>query len=153
MNTLIIKNMRSHHSSMNNKTSQDKNKKANLDRQLTIMLLLVTFALLCLTGPQYIRYLVYTLVDPSNDPWMFASYIFFVHVSNKLSFCNSSVNVFLYCMGGAKFRQEALTLITCGKFGGGPSTFSTSMTEDDKSNITNTEPPKKRNNNCNENTV
>lgn len=91
-------------------------KRSSRDRQLTITLMLVTFALLLLTGPQYIRYLVYLIVDPSKDPWMFAVYILFVHVSNKLSFLNSSVNFFLYCFGGSKFRKEAYRIMSCGKY-------------------------------------
>lgn len=77
------------------------------------MLLLVTFALLLLTGPQYIRYIVYTVVDERKTTKSYAFFILFVHVSNKLSFCNSSVNFFLYCFGGSKFRRETLALVTC----------------------------------------
>ena len=102
---------------MDDNTRHNKTNTSSVDHQLTVMLLLVTFALLILTGPQYIRYLVYIIVDNSRDASTFAGYMFFVHLSNKLSFCNSSVNVLLYCLGGSKFRSEAKTLLTCGRHG------------------------------------
>ena len=107
--------MTKHKSFMNDATGQKKT--TSVDRQLTVMLLLVTFALLLLTGPQYLRYLIYLVVDKSSSPKTYAVYVLIFHTTNKFSVFNSSVNIFLYCLGGAKFRQEALALLTCGRYG------------------------------------
>ena len=112
LNIFIILEIRKHNARMT--SSGPGSRLRNIDLQLTVMLLLVTFSLLALTAPQYLRYLYYMIQDhPEQSPQTYAGYIGFVHISNKLSFCNSSVNFFLYCFGGSKFRRETWSILTC----------------------------------------
>ena len=83
------------------------------DKQLTMMLLLVTFTFLLLTLPQYVRYLVAILWNYTTSPQDYANYILLVHISNKLFFLNSGCNFFLYCLSGRKFGQDLMRLFTC----------------------------------------
>ena len=88
-------------------------KQNNRDRQMTLMLLVVTFTLLLLTIPQYLRYVIYNVVDRFASPDHLALYIFFYHVTNKLIISNSAINFFLYILAGSKFRSEAVNLLMC----------------------------------------
>ena len=85
------------------------------DAQLTTQLVLVTVALLVLTAPQYIRYTIYTKIDIYRDVETFALYYMLVHITNKMLFLNSSINFFLYCFGGSKFRRETLQILKCSR--------------------------------------
>ena len=84
------------------------------ETQLTIMLLCVTFALLALTFPMDIRFVVFQIVNYRQTPKLYSIYILLYHVTNKLYFTNHGVNFFLYCVGGSKFRAEIKALF-CGK--------------------------------------
>ena len=86
-------------------------KQSNRDRQITIMLLVVTFTLLLLTGPQYSRYVIFKFVDPISSPARNAFYVFMYHVTNKLIFTNSAINFFLYSLAGSKFRSETAKIL------------------------------------------
>ena len=78
--------------------------------QLTAMLLFVAFTLLLLTLPQYIRYLVYIILDHKSDPKTYATFVLVYHITNKLYFTNFAVNFFLYCISGSKFREDIVRL-------------------------------------------
>ena len=39
------------------------------------------------------------------------------HISNKMAATNHGINFFLYCLGGSKFREDALNILTCGHGG------------------------------------
>ena len=67
---------------------------ANMERQLAIMLLVVTVAFLLLTAPQYTRYIVFTFLDYEHDPRRYGIANLLFHVSNKLLWTNSAVNFF-----------------------------------------------------------
>ena len=73
------------------------------DNQLTAMLILVTFALLVLTIPQYMRYLVFSIINYRNDPQLYATYILVYHSSQKTAFVNNAINFFLYCFSGSRY--------------------------------------------------
>ena len=88
-------------------------KQNNRDRQITIMLLVVTFTLLLLTVPQYLRYVIFKFVDQFSSPARNAFYVFMYHVTNKLIFTNSAINFFLYSLAGSKFRSETANLSKC----------------------------------------
>ena len=111
---------------MSKKKEQEKNKvksavekaekqQKNLENQLTVMLLLVTFMFLMLTLPQYARYVVAAILDYDRDAPTYAGYMFLVHITNKLSFTNNACNFFLYCMGGRKFREDLKNVCKCGR--------------------------------------
>ena len=73
------------------------------ENQLTAMLILVTFALLILTIPQYLRYLIFSFIQYKHDPQLYATYILLYHLSQKIAFINNAINFFLYCFSGSRF--------------------------------------------------
>ena len=70
------------------------------------MLFLVTVALLLLTSPQYIRYIISSSVNYTTSPQAFASFYLFIHASNKLFVTNYCINFFMYVTSGTKFRLD-----------------------------------------------
>ena len=81
------------------------NRFRNVERQLTIMLLLVTTLFLILLIPTYIRF-IYTSFVKGNTPSRFAGHELFTRVSHNLYTTNSCINFFLYCISGKKFRND-----------------------------------------------
>ena len=83
------------------------------ERNLTVMLMLVSFTLLALTMPMYIRLMVYSFVDTMSSVNTYALYTFMWNLTSKLFFTNNCCNFLLYCLGGTKFRQDLLSLFPC----------------------------------------
>jgi len=83
--------------------------------QLVAMLLLVTFALLFFTLPQYTRYIVYLFVSYKENALTYAFFVLIWNITNKLYYTNSAVNFFLYCISGTKFKSDLKSLFQ-GKF-------------------------------------
>jgi hypothetical protein len=111
MNTFIIRTLvggRAHFSS--HKPRFPLRTRRNSDAQLAIMLILVSLALLILTLPVCIRYILAITLDHERNPYHCALYTFVYHLSQKLYFTNSAVNFYLYCIGGTKFRVDLLRL-------------------------------------------
>ena len=81
-----------------------------LERQLSKMLLTVSFTFLILTLPQYIRYAVYTFVDAGDDPTVYANYVLLYHITQKLYMLNNAMNFVLYSISGARFRRDLRSL-------------------------------------------
>ena len=103
--------------------------KAARDKQLLVMLMLVSFALLILLLPIYIRYIAFLFIDRKQSSYMLALYVLLYNFTNKLAITNNGVNFVLYCIGGSKFRQD-LREILCGCcIDEGADTSSTSRTD------------------------
>lgn len=85
------------------------------DTQLVIMLLTVTFALLILTAPKNLHYVIFLLVDYKQDAQIYAVFNLLYQVTVLMYYTNSAVNFYLYCLSGSKFRQEAWQLLSCKK--------------------------------------
>ena len=81
-------------------------KKAKSEKCLTRMLLLVTFSFLILTTPVYVFYLIYLFISPVSSPRAFALYSLVAHTTAKMFMMNFSINFYLYCLGGSKFRRD-----------------------------------------------
>ena len=81
------------------------------ERQLIVMLLCVSFVFLVLTLPIYIRQMVYQFIDETTSPEAYARYIFFHFFTQGLYFTNSSVNFYLYCLTGSRFRNDLKTIL------------------------------------------
>ena len=81
------------------------------EKQVTIMLLLVSFALLILTLPQYLHYGVFPYSLYKNKLGLT---IFVRNITSKLITLNNAINFFLYVISGSKFRQDLLHLMSCG---------------------------------------
>lgn len=86
--------------------NKEEGKMGGRDRQLVTMLLLVTTALVVFTMPQCVRYIAYLFIDYQNDPTSFAIYFFWYNFCGKWFYINYSINFFLYCLGGQKFRDD-----------------------------------------------
>ena len=110
--------MRKHNEHMQkskNVPQSTKPKMSSSEKQLTIQLILVTSALLILTAPQYIRFIIYIKKDKFESAESFANFDGIQSITSTLLTSNSSVNFFLYCFGGSKFRRETLQILTCNK--------------------------------------
>lgn len=83
------------------------------DVQLTTQLMLVSITLLILTAPQYVRYVVYVSRDAYASIDELSFYYLIMNITNKMLTLNSAVNFFLYCLGGSKFRKEAISILVC----------------------------------------
>ncbi len=123
MNIMIIKALRKRAGFLNSVSynSQKDNNKVRTgtknDSQLSAMLLLVSFALLMLTLPQYIRYGFFLFYPTSiNDASGQAFYILLYHISQKMYLANNACNFYLYNLGSVTYRKDCAKLcrsITC----------------------------------------
>ena len=99
---------------IDSQTSMGSRNSSNMEnrhqRQLTVMLLVVTTAFLVLTSPQYIRYIIFSFLNITQDEETFALATLLYHMTNKLFYTNSAVNFYLYCIAGSKFRTDVRLL-------------------------------------------
>ena len=88
-------------------TSRDSSsEQKSSDFQVTVMLLLVSFTLLILTLPQYIRITIYTFLDNYRDPTKMGTYKLITSITYKFFAINNVCNFFLYAISGSKFRGD-----------------------------------------------
>lgn len=85
----------------------------NSDRQVYIILLLVTFTFLILYTPLYVLFLYEQILNYTSTPKSFAEFILFHSVVQKLMCTNSGINFFLYVLSGGKFRRDLLKMFGC----------------------------------------
>ena len=102
-------------------------KMQNAERQIYIMLLLVTFGFLILLTPAYAFYLYQMFYDYDKSPYAFAGFYLYNSVSQKAIYTNNGINFFLYVMSGKKFRTDLVNLFKRRKTTEDPP-FSTSAT-------------------------
>ena len=82
------------------------------EKQVTIMLLLVTTLFLILLCPIYIRFIYLAFAKP-DTPFEYASSMFFFQISYKLYSANNGINFFLYSISGQKFRNDLKEIMYC----------------------------------------
>ena len=75
------------------------------EKQLAIMLLLVTILFLILLCPTYFRF-IYLVFGKRDTPFKYAQSMLFSEITGKLYASNSGINFFLYCISGKKFRND-----------------------------------------------
>ena len=75
------------------------------EKQLTIMLLLVTTLFLILLCPTYVRFIYLSFIQ-MDTPLKYANSMFFFQISFKLYATNSGINFLLHCISGKKFRSD-----------------------------------------------
>ena len=80
------------------------------DKQIFMILLLVTFSFLVLTTPSYMLFLFNMIVDFDQSTKYKAGFSLFYTVSQKTWFTNNAINFFLYILSGTKFRNDFLRL-------------------------------------------
>ena len=110
MNSIIINAVRERDTYMKTKSMENIDNKVIQSRQLTAMLLVVTFTFLIVTLPTYIRLIYYDFNSYTDTPTTYAVYVFIAHSTQKLFTTNNAINFYLYCMTGAKFRHDLMTL-------------------------------------------
>ena len=82
------------------------------EKQVTIMLLLVTTLFLILLFPTYIRF-IYLVFAKRGTPLDYAISMLLFQVTYKLYSTNSGLNFFLYCISGQKFRNDLKEILFC----------------------------------------
>ena len=85
----------------------------NSERQIYILLLLVTFAFLILTIPGYANIAYMSLHDYTKSPKSFADFFCMYQIGQKTYFTNYGINFFLYVISGQKFRSDLINLFKC----------------------------------------
>ena len=83
------------------------------DKQIYIILLLVTFGFLILSSPGYLFMLYSMLYNYRKSPYSFAGFYLYYNVAQKLHYTNSGINFFLYVISGQKFRRDLMKLFQC----------------------------------------
>ncbi len=118
MNVMIIKSIRTSFvfqgtSSFKGKIVSSVNSTKYHDRQLTVMLLTVSFVFLLLTLPQYCRLVAAKIWNYKASQRDYEIYLIVHLLTNRLLLLNSAINFFLYCLGGSRFRKDLIGLIMC----------------------------------------
>ena len=83
------------------------------EKQIYILLLLVTFAFLILTTPGYAMVMYVNFVDYTKSPKSFAEYYLVYHIGQKTYFTNYGINFFLYVISGHRFRSDLINIFKC----------------------------------------
>ena len=83
------------------------------EKQIFIMLFLVTFGFLILTTPIFLWMLYIQWVEYGETPEGFARYYLFYHIAQKTLYTNNAINFFFYVLSGQKFRNDLLKLFRC----------------------------------------
>ncbi len=83
-------------------------------RQVTMMLLLVSFTFMLLLLPFEIRNLVLILYKPEKTVAEVAKGVFIFQLTFEMMMFNHVINFYLYLISGSKFRNDLKTLCCCG---------------------------------------
>ena len=119
MNSFIIHTLRTR--SMINITKSEgqghnegqTSKLKSTDKQIFVLLLLVTFAFLILTTPAYFLILYVNFVNYTKSPRSFADYYLVYNIGQKTYYTNYGINFFLYVISGTKFRSDLVNIFNC----------------------------------------
>ena len=120
MNSVIINKIRTRSILGNRRITEDvtedktrvqqKAKMKNSEKQIFVILLLVTFGFLILSTPAYAFFLYVMWVDFYKTPMSFAWYYLFYSIGAKLQVTNHGINFFFYVLSGQKFRTDLVNL-------------------------------------------
>ena len=80
------------------------------ERQIFVILLLVTFGFLILTTPAYSVLLYVNFADYTKSPYSFAQFQFSYSLAQKLYHTNYGINFYLHAISGKKFRTDSISL-------------------------------------------
>ena len=119
MNSVIIHKIR-HRFVLTEEPSRDRSIKdsnqretKSSEKQVYVILLLVTFSFLILTTPWYLFFLFIMFVDFSQSPRLLAEYYLFYNIGQKMQYTNHGINFFLYVISGKKFRTDLRNVFPC----------------------------------------
>ena len=111
MNSVIIHTIRTR-KSFTAKSDTERQSKTS-EKQMFIILLLVTFSFLILTTPAYIYFLLSAVLDINKTLKIKASFALFYSIDQKLWYSNNGINFFLYILSGTKFRNDFKNMFPC----------------------------------------
>ena len=113
MNSVIMHTLRKWSSKLTKSSDFERGKTMNqssriqgTERQIYIILLLVTFGFLILTSPAYIFFFYQMFYEYDKSPYAFARFYLYNSVSQKAIYTNNGINFFFYIMAGQKFRTD-----------------------------------------------
>ena len=115
MNSVIINTLRKRSRSnvtegQGQSLGQSEGKIKNTEKQIIIMLLLVTFGFLILSTPCYAMLMYARYVNIEASPKLFSDYYLFFSVGQKTYYTNFGINFYLYVISGQKFRSDLVNL-------------------------------------------
>ena len=116
MNTVIIRTLQKRTQWMTSRSqgqSQGQGIKQT-DRQIYVILILMTLGFLILTTPLYIVQLVTNFGNGSSSHY-YATLHLLYNIGEKTYFTNNGINFFLYVMSGKKFRSDLARFLGCTK--------------------------------------
>ena len=116
MNSVIIHTLRKRitiNTKMSEEHQQDSKIKSS-ERQIFIMLLLVSFGFLLLNIPGII-FVYFTYYVGYSTARNYAAYYLIYNIAQKTYYTNFGINFFLYVISGQKFRSDLVTLFKCRK--------------------------------------
>ena len=87
----------------------------NSEMQIFIILLLVAFGFLVLTTPAYAFFFYINIADYKTTPKVYAGYLLFHSIGQKLHYTNFGINFYFYVISGQKFRTDLLNLFSMSK--------------------------------------
>ena len=110
MNSVIIHILRKRSNSnlvrSDTQGQSEGSKMKSSEKQTFTILLLVTFAFLILTIPQYSLFLYINFVDYKTSARHFAGFVLFHSVGQKVDYTDYGINFYLYIISGQKFRTD-----------------------------------------------
>jgi len=80
------------------------------DRNAIVTLFLVSFTFLVLVTPHFVHVALYSMTSQATTTSQQVNYKLFFQISRLLYTMNHACNFFLYCISGAKFRNEVVRL-------------------------------------------
>ncbi|XP_045194441.2 probable G-protein coupled receptor 139 [Mercenaria mercenaria] len=121
LNSFIIKNVISakkkrdvlrQHSSLSSKQTQHR-PEGEMSKKITFMLLVVSFAFLVTTLPMVIVLIYTSFAEDTEGDYALTRRKLINTIAEMLMYTNHSINFFLYCATGKKFRNQFKALIFC----------------------------------------
>ena len=116
MNSVIIHTLRKRSEQLNlsesideGQTEGQKFKTKNIEKQIFITVLLITFVFLILNTPA-LTVVFYLIFYTGNTPYYHAGLFLYYQISEKTYITNHGINFFLYVISGQKFRRDLRNL-------------------------------------------
>ncbi|XP_041374784.1 thyrotropin-releasing hormone receptor-like [Gigantopelta aegis] len=113
LNTIMIHHMKKHISRCLSLRNSKTNENQSNQRQMTVMLLLVSFSFLLLTGPMGIVLIVERYVWIPRTLKQTAVSRLLHSVIDNMMYMNHAINFMFYCFTGRKFRNELKRMCCC----------------------------------------
>ena len=118
-NVLIIRTVRQRAAAMSDLSERDKKPavatvtQSRTEQQITVMLLVVTFAFIALTTPIAVTLILEKTWTPPKDAHGSAIWRLWRTVVSNLMYTNHAINFLLYSLSSQKFRREVVRLLPC----------------------------------------